>query len=1320
MAGSASHSRSLACAPSRPVIDMRPVLIESHRSRVPIHDTLMIAELIQWKTGQLYAEAALLSGSKELSKDEIDQHFTKCALELYVFCGRLFVIQLLHCSVRNRFDALVGREQFLSIFGSARFLHHEICRCDDGRFENTLSIRDILDVCLQQIGAEFDKYCAEKDANDPRYFRYMSNDRYLNHMSRFAEKNAADEDELERPSEKVASKIKADIAKQNLVKGSDSESHNYRSAYCMMVGLDSSIRLKKAMALYRLCLCGVGAFASEMKSELLAKGYHVFADAALRKTFAEAQMSSECVLVCMSAITLKFDLPSSGSSFSRKHLLGDDEALWLEEYAPALFAECRQAFNISGESYKRSVARTGFSFIEFASNSKSGQMFFFSWDSKYLIKTITEKEAFVLLRMLPKYVQHITKPSLLMRICGLYRVSVSADQSPRFFSIALSVFDTGPEKGLHHQFDLKGSTRGRVAGEQEEVKKDLNWIKDGFQVNLPTGLKRKITSALENDANFLKEQNVLDYSVLVGIHDRKSKEPGVQSKGVRLLQGILKQKITPQTANRGQSESPVTESRNGHMQGAASAAEFGCNDKRLHTRAHSMGNTSEPNGELAWKRRSRCPSATSSSSENALSVSRLPSCMSDPYEESELDVMEDHFFVEDDFDSVYPPVDMDQEEWKRLSNWLPRLDESLAFTASTAGEAVDTGAMLSSHHFPAVEEGSEIPSTITRSRGSFRGTAERDTNAGEYVPSPAPSPVDVDSLASQLDELSKLNTLEAASGISSDLRTIGDVEKERQREAGKRFVPLNLGSSPRVVPLYASQSPTLPGIQSGEQGTWLQSGNGSEAFQARLRSKTRYLRASSLPWTTKIEGPAAKRGNIGMGRPSLPQKLMIHRCSDDDRVAGWDGTHGPICATSAGEHGRFEYYIGIIDFLIPWDSKKKVEYALNYVRGNARSASCVPPDVYAKRQIDFVLHSVMGLLSPHSACAYAHANVTIPPPNLLRDSTEEKEESEAFAGTATQNSNSVQVEARSVTKHETDQTEQTRQGSVEAESTLMGTPTVMRSHSVVVGTVDREDLTFANGEILQGSSSDTLSVLRSSSDSTHQHRKRDFSRNERFGKTWIVKDKDGLVHPQFRSFKRVQKTAKDRMKESMYRSNSFADLGLAREISDFSSWESSFGLVPTSGSAQQSDPAVEERRRKSEPQRSNRSAMSTKAILEDEDSQENIGVKSQVRPRSPPERPGGPEPDGIAASRLYSWPESMSEHDGNALTRVAPVLRPSTPRNFEAPLMRQKPKSELELAQMETEMLSSQLDTLMATLETAKTSAAIAASVAAQGASPDI
>ena len=36
--------------------------------------------------------------------------------------------------------------------------------------------------------------------------------------------------------------------------------------------------------------------------------------------------------------------------------------------------------------------------------------------------------------------------------------------------------------------------------------------------------------------------------------------------------------------------------------------------------------------------------------------------------------------------------------------------------------------------------------------------------------------------------------------------------------------------------------------------------------------------------------------------------------------------HGPISSGKVGgEHGRFVYYIGIIDFLIPWNAKKKVD-----------------------------------------------------------------------------------------------------------------------------------------------------------------------------------------------------------------------------------------------------------------------------------------------------------------------------------------------------------------------------------------------------------
>ena len=65
---------------------------------------------------------------------------------------------------------------------------------------------------------------------------------------------------------------------------------------------------------------GVGAFAAEVQSELLEQGFNVYSDAVLRKKYAEAQMSSDSVLLCLSAITLKFDLPSAGRCVSRSLL----------------------------------------------------------------------------------------------------------------------------------------------------------------------------------------------------------------------------------------------------------------------------------------------------------------------------------------------------------------------------------------------------------------------------------------------------------------------------------------------------------------------------------------------------------------------------------------------------------------------------------------------------------------------------------------------------------------------------------------------------------------------------------------------------------------------------------------------------------------------------------------------------------------------------------------------------------------------------------------------------------------------------------------
>jgi hypothetical protein len=61
--------------------------------------------------------------------------------------------------------------------------------------------------------------------------------------------------------------------------------------------LDSSIRLKDAMKIYRACMLGVGTFSGLVKTELMNQGFDIFSDAVILKRFAEAQVrlsSREC------------------------------------------------------------------------------------------------------------------------------------------------------------------------------------------------------------------------------------------------------------------------------------------------------------------------------------------------------------------------------------------------------------------------------------------------------------------------------------------------------------------------------------------------------------------------------------------------------------------------------------------------------------------------------------------------------------------------------------------------------------------------------------------------------------------------------------------------------------------------------------------------------------------------------------------------------------------------------------------------------------------------------------------------------------------
>ena len=65
-------------------------------------------------------------------------------------------------------------------------------------------------------------------------------------------------------------------------------------------------------------------------------------------------------------------------------------------------------------------------YIEFQSNAKSGQFFFYSPDGKYMIKTMTNSESKFLRRIMPHYFRHcaMNPNTLVTKFLGMYRVKL--------------------------------------------------------------------------------------------------------------------------------------------------------------------------------------------------------------------------------------------------------------------------------------------------------------------------------------------------------------------------------------------------------------------------------------------------------------------------------------------------------------------------------------------------------------------------------------------------------------------------------------------------------------------------------------------------------------------------------------------------------------------------------------------------------------------------------------------------------------------------------------------------------------------------------
>ncbi|KAI0114246.1 SAICAR synthase-like protein [Hypoxylon sp. NC0597] len=257
------------------------------------------------------------------------------------------------------------------------------------------------------------------------------------------------------------------------------------------------------------------------------------------------------IRVSVSRTNAKLDRPLTDADFETKQKSTFDIAgnelvpsakydFKFKDYAPWVFRHLRALFRLDPADYLMSL--TGkYILSELGSPGKSGSFFYFSRDYKYIIKTIHHGEHKFLRKILKDYYQHVmdNPNTLLSQFYGLHRVKMPYGKKIHFV-VMNNLFP--PHRDIHTTFDLKGSTVGRDYREEDLEKnpratlKDLNWLRRKRHLELGLQKKQLFLQQLERDVRLLQKLQIMDYSLLIGIHDlRKGNEENLRDKTLQVF-----------------------------------------------------------------------------------------------------------------------------------------------------------------------------------------------------------------------------------------------------------------------------------------------------------------------------------------------------------------------------------------------------------------------------------------------------------------------------------------------------------------------------------------------------------------------------------------------------------------------------------------------------------------------------------------------------------------------------------------------------------------------------------------------------------------
>ncbi|VUZ57454.1 unnamed protein product [Hymenolepis diminuta] len=212
-----------------------------------------------------------------------------------------------------------------------------------------------------------------------------------------------------------------------------------------------------------------------------------------------------------------------------------------KEYCPLAFQNLRERFSVDTNDYWESFTR--YQPLWDTVSGKSGSKLLVTYNRHYVLKTISSEEVEQMHHFIENYHEYVVNvhgQTLLPQYLGMYRITVNDQETyllamRNVFSPRVTIHRKYDLKGLHRPHSRPGSVVDREANEKEKnskwkqsrsrrskplpTLKDNDFMNDICELHLEESAKQRLLENLERDIAFLQENNLMDYSALIGIHD---------------------------------------------------------------------------------------------------------------------------------------------------------------------------------------------------------------------------------------------------------------------------------------------------------------------------------------------------------------------------------------------------------------------------------------------------------------------------------------------------------------------------------------------------------------------------------------------------------------------------------------------------------------------------------------------------------------------------------------------------------------------------------------------------------------------------------